>query len=328
MTIGSGVTVKAPNDGILRLGHTGEKFEDFNINAPLLEANAHALVAGLPGSDGAINLTAANTFAGGTTLQGGGLFLGHNSALGTGAVTVLASTGDKMVLGASVSSVTLSNAIAVSDNLTIGTGKYDDSNNFTPGTTTLVLNGVISDLDAGHHGRLYPAGPTVLNGANTCSGGTYVEANTTVNHDAGLGKGFVDVGYNAILTFTTAHPTIGFLADAGQFIGGGGTGTIELSPGVLDLNINPSGGGSGNFSGQITGTAGASAAALIKNGTAQLSLLGDNAGQFTGGTRINAGSLVIGDSNATTATFGATWCSPAARSTSRAAAAPSRATPM
>jgi autotransporter-associated beta strand protein len=143
-----------------------------------------------------------------------------------------------------------------------------------------------------------------LNGTNTYSGGTDVWANTTVGNNSGLGAttSTVNIGHGATLTFSTLHPSIGTLTDSSQFNFNDGTGTINLDTNVVDLTINQT--GNFNYSGQITGVSGGtSTAALIKNGGAQLTLLGNNSGQFTGDTTINAGSIAIGNGQATTATF-------------------------
>lgn len=301
VTIDSSVAITAPNDHTLRLVNLEGKFGNFTINAPLLTSgNVTSLVVGMPGANGAVVLNnATNNYTGGTTLQGGGLLVSNGGALGAGAITVLTSSGGtNITLGASAGSVTLNNNIVLTDNLNIGTGGTDNNGNFTVGTTTLNLNGVISNN--GGNGRLYLTGPTVLNAANTYSGGTYVEANTTVNTNTGLGTSFVDIGYNATLTFTSANPVIGggSLADASQFLGSNaGSGTIHLATNSA-LTINQT--SSSTFSGQIIGTN----AALIKSGGGQLNLTGDNAGQFTGGTTIGNGTLAIGNGSATATTFG------------------------
>jgi autotransporter-associated beta strand protein len=254
-------------------------------------------------------LNGANTYAGGTSLQGGAVFVGDNSAFGSGNIVVsstsaIGNADSAAVIGAAAGSITLTNNIAVTNFLALGNGKYDDNGNFSAGTTNLTLSGTISNNVT--NGRVYYTSPTTINGSNTYSGGTYVLADTTVNTDTGLGTNFVDLGYNAVLTFTSTNPVIGggSLADASAFLGSAaGSGTIKLGAGVSALTINQTSSGA-SFSGQITGTSGASSAALIKSGSGQLSLAGDNAGQWTGGTTINAGTLAVGNGTSTTASFG------------------------
>lgn len=301
VTIGGGSTIIAPTSGVLRLVNLGEETGSFTIDTALTTANGvTSVVAGMPGSEGNVVLNVANNYTGGTTMQGGNLLVGNSGSLGSGNVTVLTADQSEIGLGAAAGSISLSNNIAVTDNLNIGNGTLDrGSGDLTVGTTTLTLTGVISDIDVSHHGRLYLTGPTTLSGNNTYSGGTYVLANTTVTTNNGLGTGFVDIGKNAVLTLSTANPTIGYLANAGQFLNNGGTGNIVLD-GVTSLTINQAGSQAGNYSGTFSGSTGAS---LIKNGSAQLNLLGANSGQFTGGVTINAGNLSIGDTVTAGATF-------------------------
>lgn len=295
----NGSQIKAPADNVLRLVATGEA-APFTIDTALTDANSHAVVVGAANSEGTVVLNGNNSYAGGTTLAGGTLQVGHNNALGSGTLTVSANSGDGGVLAAATNGITLTNNIAVTDFLTIGTGGFDDSGNYQIDPNGITLNGVVSNVSGG--ARLFITAPTTLGGTNTYTNGTFVFANTLVANNAGLGNNSnVRVGHNATLTFTSATPSIGSLFDASQFSSLDGTGTINLGPSVTSLTINQ--GTQGQFSGQFTGTSGPSSAALIKNGLQQLTLLGNNAGQFTGGTTINAGTLAIGNSQASGVTF-------------------------
>ena len=299
-TISSTTAITTPSDGTLRLVNMGDS-GGLVIERVLNHANG--LVAGMTGSEGAVVLAADNTYTGGTTLLGGQLLVGDTSttALGSGALTVTSpGSNDMSVLGTAMGSASLANNISVAESLQIGTGDKDDMGNYTAGTTSLTLSGVISGA-----GRLAITGPTTLSGANTYSGGTQVLANTTVSSDTGLGTGFVNPGYSnsaaftrSTLTFASSAPSIGFLADASQFNYGAGTGNINFTGTSPTLTINQAGTGTGNYSGNFTGNT----VALVKNGTAQLALTGNNTGQISSVT-INAGSVAIGDSVATTATF-------------------------
>ena len=290
-------TLTAPTDNTLRLVSISKDIGALTLTQDLLTGNVNSVVAGIAGSNGTISLTGTGTnYSGGTSLVGGSLLAGSSSSLGTGAIAVGATTGStNLAIGSAAGSVTLANNISVTDFLNLGMGTVDSTvtTTFHPDPNSLVLNGVISGA-----GRLYITGPTTLSGTNTYSGGTYVEANTTVTNNSGLGTFFVDIGYGAILTLDSTHPSISNLANAGSFINNAGTGTIKLSSNVVDLTLS-----TGTFSGQITGTSGSSGAALIKTTASTLALLGANAGQFTGGTTINAGVVAIGDSSTTGATF-------------------------
>lgn len=290
VTIDNSVTITAPSDHALRLVNLGDKAGNLTINAPLTSGNGvTTLVAGLPGSNGSIVLTnSTNNYTGGTTLQGGSLLVSNGSALGAGNITALSTSSGNIVLGASAGSVTLTNNIAITDNLQVGTGVNNDNGTFTAGTTNLTLSGTISTVsNNGTNGRLYITGPTVINGTNTYSGGTYVEANTTANSNSPFGTFFVDIGYGANLTFTSATPAISVVADAGNFIGNAGTGNVILNSGV-NLTINGTSGGT--FTGNISG-----AGAITKNGTATQTFNGTNS--FSGGVTISGGTLSVSTIN-------------------------------
>lgn len=299
-TISSSTVITTPSDGTLRLVNMGDS-GGLIINRVLNHAGG--LVAGMTGSEGAVILAADNSYSGGTTLQGGQILVGDttSTALGSGAVTVSSvGNGDVPVLGTAMGSASLANNISVAESLQVGTGDKDDTGNYAAGTTSLTLSGVISGA-----GRLTITGPTTLSGANTYTGGTVVMGNTTVSNDTGLGTGFVNPGYSdtvaltrSTLTFATSAPSIGFLADAGQFNFGAGTGNLNFTGTSPTLTINQAGSTVGSYSGNFTGNV----VALVKNGSAQLALTGNNAGQISSAT-VNAGSLAIGDGMATSATF-------------------------
>jgi fibronectin-binding autotransporter adhesin len=305
-TISSSTVITTPTDGTLRLVNMGES-GGLIINRVLNHANG--LVAGMDGSEGAVILAADNTYTGGTSLLSGQLLVGDTSttALGSGALTVAATSGNMPALGTALGSASLANNITLNGPLEVGTGETDDDDQrYLAGTTSLTLSGVISGT-----GQLHVTGLTTLSGANTYSGGTFVLADTTVSNNSGLGTGSVFVGYKdsdsdagvpvtplrATLTFNTTAPSIGSLMDASQFVFQGGTGNINMGVASTTLTVNQS--VTGTFSGQFTGNT----FALVKAGAQQLTLTGANAGQLTS-TTINAGSLAIGNSQATTATYG------------------------
>jgi fibronectin-binding autotransporter adhesin len=283
--------ITAPTDHTLGLVNIGD-FAKLTVASTLASGNVDFVIAGMAGSHGAVVLTGANTYAGGTSLLGGVLLAGNNSALGSGAITAVNSTGGTLALGASTNGVTLANNLAVTGNLNIGAGGTDDNNVYTADTNAITLSGTISGT-----GRLFLTTPTTVTGTNTYSGGTYVEANTTVTNNSALGSNFADLGYNAVLTVDTPHLTIGTLANAGNFINGAGTGNLNFTANALDLTINQT--STQSFSGSFTGTA----ANLIKTGGAQLTLLGAN-GTSIASTSIVAGSIAIGDGNTAGVAFG------------------------
>ncbi|MDH6168342.1 fibronectin-binding autotransporter adhesin [Variovorax boronicumulans] len=122
-------------------------------------------------------LAASNTYGGGTTLGGGRLDVGSNTALGTGDLTI---NGASVLTGAA--GVALANNVVLNDTLNFGAGGSGGA---------LTLNGVIS----GAGGISLAGAPGLtLNGANTFTGGFNIGGGAlTVGNDAALGSSGVTV---------------------------------------------------------------------------------------------------------------------------------------
>ncbi|CAB3912443.1 hypothetical protein LMG26858_04810 [Achromobacter anxifer] len=129
---------------------------------------------------GTLVLNEYNWYSGGTALNGGTLVLGHNLALGTGALTSAGGTTLDSNRAISVrNDVTLNGALTIA------------------GSNTLSLDGTVSGS-----GGLVKAGSAnlYLNGPNTYSGGTLLNAGSLiVSKNAGLGTGTLIVGGTAAL---------------------------------------------------------------------------------------------------------------------------------
>lgn len=145
----------------------------------------------------------------------------------------------------------------------------------TTGTTNLrVDNGATATLNVALNGTgsiaKYDTGTLVLNAANGYSGGTALNGGTlVVGNNSALGSGVLTAAAGTTLDSNTAV-TLANNAVLNGALAIAGSNALELA---------------GNISG---------AGGLIKNGSAQLTLSGSNS--YTGGTLINAGSLV-GDSD-------------------------------
>lgn len=132
---------------------------------------------------GTLVLNGANSYSGGTQLDGGTLVVSSNTALGTGTLT--AETGTRLD---SNTTVILANTATLNGNLTV------------LGSNALTLNGVINGV-----GSLTKNGTSnlTLNGMNTYSGGTTLNAGTLQIGDGGtsgsLGTGNVINNGNLIL---------------------------------------------------------------------------------------------------------------------------------
>ncbi|RQO41182.1 autotransporter outer membrane beta-barrel domain-containing protein [Variovorax sp. KBW07] len=111
---------------------------------------------------GALTLSGANTYTGGTALRQGRLNVGHSQALGTGTLTM----DDDTTLGFSANGVTIANAIKLTGNNDpiIDTGAFDGA-----------LNGGIS---GGGFITKQGTGTLTLSGSNTYTGATNVAQGT------------------------------------------------------------------------------------------------------------------------------------------------------
>ncbi|MFN7594450.1 MAG: autotransporter-associated beta strand repeat-containing protein, partial [bacterium] len=121
---------------------------------------------------GTLNLWGNNTYAGGTLLQQGTIGVGHNNALGTGALTMEANT----TLRALIGNLTLGNAVTLNGGATIDTQSF-----------ALTLSGIVSGVGAL---TKTGTGDLILTGDNSYTGDTTVNAGTLQIAGAGrLGEG-------------------------------------------------------------------------------------------------------------------------------------------
>ena len=210
--------------------------------------------AGGLSKNGAANLilNGNNGFLGDTTFNAGTLTVGSNTALGLGNLIVAgAATLD------SNAPVTLGNNLALNAGLNVGGSNGLTLGGLISGASTLTKNG---------------AANLTLNGNNTFSGGTTLNAGTlTLGNANGLGSGALTVGGAATLDNSASFG-----------IGNAIALNADLSiAGNNDLSLNGLISGAGN---------------LIKNGLADLSLAGNNT--FTGSVDVLSGSLTLLNANA------------------------------
>ncbi|MFK0378096.1 autotransporter-associated beta strand repeat-containing protein [Pandoraea sp. NPDC090278] len=233
----------------------------------LADAAGSALASDIHGAGGSLvklgngvqTLSGNSDFSGGVNVQAGGISVGSNTALGTGAVNFA----DGTSLDATQAS-TLGNQITLGGNLTV------------VGTNDLTLNGAIS----GAGGITKDGAATLtLNGQNTYAGATNVNAGTlALGAGASLNAaGVVDVQTGATFDLSAGNGTQTF----GALTGGGnvnmGSNTLEV--GASGLNET--------YSGGVMGTG-----SLVKMGTGVETMTGSNT--FTGGTVVQAGTLALG----------------------------------
>ncbi|PKA68272.1 outer membrane autotransporter protein [Pseudomonas baetica] len=283
---------------------------------------------------GTLVLGGANTYTGGTQLDGGKIIVGSNTALGTGTLT--ANAGTQLDSNAAV---TLANAATLNGNLTVVGSNALTLNGVIGGTGGLIKTGTANLTLGGNNAFLGPvalnAGGLILasnsalgSGTLNAAGGTTLDAATavSVNNAVNL-AGNLGIGGTADLTLAGTINGAGSLTKNGaanltlsgnnNFLGG-----TTLNAGTLTAGSN-SALGLGNLT-----VAGASAldsnsalslgnnvvlnANLSNTGSNNLTLAGVVSGAgglikdgasnltlngintFTGGTTLNAGTLTLG----------------------------------
>ncbi len=237
---------------------------------------------------GDLSLTGANTYTGGTTVNGGALVVSSDAGLGAAA--------GGLVLNGGALSTKFSFSSARGVTLGAGGGAFDLS-----APTTLTLTGVVG----GAGGLTLSAGGTLtLSGANTYAGGTVIQAGRLRLGAGGslLAGSNLTVGAGAIFDLNGQTQSLGAL-------NGAAGSSLTLGAGALTVGA---GGANGAFAGAISGAGG-----LTKTGGGTLTLSGTSS--YTGPTALDAGTLIVNGSIAASsglsvaagATLGGTGALPA-----------------
>jgi fibronectin-binding autotransporter adhesin len=227
---------------------------------------------------GTVVLSGNNTYgptAGtvGTTVNGGVLQLGHNSAAGAGDVSLPSSA-----------TIRAGAALVLANNLLVGTGTTTVDNNGNNVTVSGSIGGAGNLTKIG-------SGTLTLNSASSYSGNSTIDDGMVKLGVAGaipggVGFGNVTINTNGVLDLNGTSPT---------FNGLNGAGTVDSTVGgVMTLTLGENGANS-TFTGPIKNSAGS--VALVKNGAGTTTLAGSNT--YSGTTTINAGTLQIGNGGAT-----------------------------
>ncbi len=206
-----------------------------------------------------------SAYTGNSQLRDGRITVGTSTALGVGGALRVFAPG-AAPLGASTTLTAGTTGLALANDVTLDVG----SNLVVEsGTGSFTLNGVI--LSAGALTKVQ-SGTLVLNGANSFTGGTALNAGTiTLGNNTALGTGTL-----AMADGTTLQSGVDGLVVANA-ITTAGVGTVN--PGALTLTLN----------GVISG-----AGSIAKNGSGLLILNGANS--YAGGTAFNAGTIRVGNS--------------------------------
>lgn len=223
---------------------------------------------------GALILSGSNSYLGGTTISSGTLQAGHNSALGTGSITlgVSGTTASITFTSTDAADRTISNSLAAfagsSWNTTFGSA---GTGNLTFGNTTSVSLGASRTFTVNNSW-------TSFANAFTGSGDSIIKAGTGT---------LILIGANTYTGNTTIN------AGTLQIGNGGTSGSLSTSSNITingTLALNRSNdvvqGTDFKSSVAISGTG-----SLIQNGSGNLTL--NVANTYAGGTTLNSGTLVI-----------------------------------
>jgi fibronectin-binding autotransporter adhesin len=315
---GAGLAISTP----MTLGSAGGTI-DTNAN----NATLSGIVSGSGGltksGTGTLTLSGANTYTGATAVNAGTLQAGAANVFGNSSAVTVASGA---VLDLNSFSQTLG-SLAGAGNVTLGAATLTAGGNNSSTTFSGALSGTGGLVKTG-------SGTLTLSGTNSYTGGTTVSAGSLIGDSASLqgaitnnamvifdqasngtyagvmgGSGGLTKSGAGTLTLSGANTYTGSTAINGGILsvgadnnlgtGGGlafGGGTLQYSNGFSSsraVTLNAGGGtidtngNSATLSGVVSGTGG-----LTKSGTGTLTLSGANT--YSGGTTVNAGSL-LGD---------------------------------
>jgi autotransporter-associated beta strand protein len=249
---------------------------------------------------GALTLSAADSYSGGTVLTAGGLVLGNGSALGSGTLALNGGT-----LSATAGALSLGNAVSLGGNVTLGgssdltfTAAWTLTGNSTltvTNTATTTISAGIGESGGSRSLTKRGGGLLVLAAPGSYSGGTVLAGGTLAVGDPGaLGNGGLTLTAGKIEAngspITLANPVT--LAGNVTLTGSADltfTGSVTLT-GNRTLSVTNT--GTTSFTGVISQSGGTFG--LTKAGAGTLVLSGANS--YSGTTAVSAGTLVINGS--------------------------------
>lgn len=241
LQVGNGSTTGSlPTSGSIAINNGGNL--TFNRTNTLTQGTDFASVISGTGSvtqagSGTLALNGTNTYSGGTTVSNGTLLVGHNAALGSGAVNLGATSGSNnaaILLDAAGRSLqtnitvrdTTSGTLTLGGTNTTGTASYDSS--ITLGSTANAGKSVTLSAAAG--GTVAFNGSILKNGTDTTAGVNAVNSTGSGNASIVLG------GNNTYAGGTIINPNVTVVSPATDVsINTLGTGTTTLSGGTLAL---------------------------------------------------------------------------------------------
>ncbi|MBI5691738.1 MAG: autotransporter-associated beta strand repeat-containing protein [Verrucomicrobia bacterium] len=220
---------------------------------------------------GTVILSAANSYAGATTVNAGILRTLSATAILPANTALTISGGATFDANSQTQAVA---SLAGAGNVTLGSGTLTVGSNGASTSYSGAISGTGGLTKTG-------TGTLTLAGANTYSGATNVN------------QGTVTFGASNVLSDTTAvtvaAPAVLNLAGNSDTIGSlAGAGAIQLGSGTLSTGAN-------NSSTLVSGVVSGSGGSLVKQGTGTMTLSGANT--YTGTTTVSAGTLAITSSS-------------------------------
>jgi autotransporter-associated beta strand protein len=282
--------------GIIENGTLSKSGSNYDIQGGSVGASL-AGTAGLTKSGSATAaLGGANTYAGGTTINGGTLSVYSAGGLGDAAGAVTVNTGSTLYThsGLTISrtgDVTVNGGNLTTDNNNFGTISVSGGNFIANNAAVLAVKlAGTAGLTVGGAGETYLwtdssyTGATVISsGQLTLGGNGAISSHSRLQIDSGAA-----VNLTGAYAANNINRTFAGLTGAGVLYGGGGTVTVNKASGT------------DTFSGDIQGAQG-----LIKDGAGTLALTGTST--YTGNTTVNTGGiLAVAHANALGSTAGGT----------------------
>ncbi len=272
-------------------------------------------------ASGGWTLGGANTFSGGATLTGAGsFFIAHNTAFGSGTLTL----SGPQVRGSTAGTYTLANAVNIAANTTFTSVGGENTLTFsgpavlTGGSRTLTANigssvankatvfsGGISEDVAGRALTKAGAGTLILSGASTYTGATTVSAgrlaltkNTALynNNTGSWTAANITVASGATLALNVGTSGADFTSANIDTIAGLGTASTGFVSGSF-LGLDTTTADFTYASNLVNPNAGVNTLGVIKLGSNKLTLSGAS-NSYTGLTMIGGGTLVAGSTSA------------------------------
>jgi fibronectin-binding autotransporter adhesin len=311
ITLGSASTIKNSGTSLVLSGAVTNGGFALTVDGTSATTLGTGIMSGTGGvvknGSGTLTLSGANTFSGGVAINVGTVTAGSTAAVGSGTVTI-GSTGNSAVLDLGGKTLTVAGLATAG---TAGNQTIGNSSTTTAGvvsytsTGTSTFGGVIQDsVGGGTQTTGFTAkgvgGDLTLTASNSFTGGLTVAAGIVRAGNANaFGNGTVTVGStgnSATLDLNGQSENIYGLAAAGT----AANQTIGNSSTSSTATLNYIGAGNSTFTGSVMDTVGSgnkTTAVVMNSATATLTLSGGGS-NYSGGTTVNNGDLILTGINA------------------------------